>query len=244
VKRFAVFDIDGTLFRWQLFSEIIFELIEGGHIPKEARAAIDKKMDAWRKRTHRHSFHEFEMATVDAFVAHINTVKPRDVEAAADTVLSRSGEHVYTYTRDLITKLQKEGYTLIAISGSQDEIVQRFAKLWKFDIALGQARTIKNDSYIGDVPLHELVVMRKGELLQEIVTRYGLTWKESYAVGDSKSDAAMLSLVENPIAFNPNDELFEIAKREGWKVVVERKNMSYELERRDGTYILATATAR
>ena len=30
-------------------------------------------------------------------------------------------------------------------------------------------------------------------------------------VGDSKSDAEMLAMVENPIAFNPDEELLKIA---------------------------------
>ncbi len=39
----------------------------------------------------------------------------------------------------------------------------------------------------------------------------------------------MLEFVENPIAFNPEDTLFEKAKEQGWKIVIERKNVTYEL---------------
>lgn len=35
-----------------------------------------------------------------------------------------------------------------------------------------------------------------------------------------------------------------IPQKAGWKIVIERKNMSYELELSHGTYILATADAR
>lgn len=246
MKKFAVFDIDGTLFRWQLYSEVVFELIESGHISKAAHEAINEKMRLWRERTHRHSFHDYEMATVEAFVGHVKSLRPEDIEAAADAVLARSGAHVYAYTRDLIKNLRQNGYTLIAISGSQDEIVKRFAQLWQFDIALGQEQVIENGVYSGiRIPLHELVVMRKGEILKRLVDEYDLSWEDSYAIGDSRSDAAMLTLVENPIAFNPNDELYEIAEKAGWKIVIERKNMSYELEKdANGTYVLAAAEPR
>ena len=69
---------------------------------------------------------------------------------------------------------------------------------------------------------------------------YNLTLKDSYAVGDSNGDSGMLSMVDHPIAFNPTHELLEKALQHDWKVVVERKSTSYELEKdRDGHIVLA-----
>jgi phosphoserine phosphatase len=51
----------------------------------------------------------------------------------------------------------------------------------------------------------------------------------------------MLSIVEQPLAFNPTKELFSHARKSGWRVVIERKNMTYELESQNGSYILAKA---
>ena len=39
----------------------------------------------------------------------------------------------------------------------------------------------------------------------------------------------MLELVERPICFNPSRELYKAAKRLGWKVVVERKDVVYDI---------------
>jgi phosphoserine phosphatase len=49
-------------------------------------------------------------------------------------------------------------------------------------------------------------------------------------VGDTEGDVAFLELVTEPIAFNPNKELYRHAKRMGWKVVVERKDVIYEIK--------------
>jgi HAD superfamily hydrolase (TIGR01490 family) len=244
MKRFAVFDIDGTLFRWQLFHELVSELIASGHLPAEAKKDIDKKIADWRARSHTHAFTEYEHAVVNAFRPHIAGVKVEDIESAADKILSRSGKNVYVYTRSLIEELRKKGYMLIAISGSQHEIVSRFAALWQFDIALGQVNDSVDGTYTGTIPDGKLVVMRKGELLQKIVDEHGLSWKDSVGVGDSLSDAGMLERVERPIAFNPNDSLFAAAKQHSWKVVIERKNMIYELEQKNGTYVLVEANSR
>jgi HAD superfamily hydrolase (TIGR01490 family) len=244
VKKFAVFDIDGTLFRWQLFHEVVFELIKSGHLPAQVRHDIEETLQQWRARKHSGSFHDYEMALVKAFLPHVPTIKVSALEDAADTVIKRCSTHVYMYTRSLIESLKKEGYTLIAISGSQNEIVQRFAKLWHFDLAVGQIFETKDGYYTGAIPGSKLLVDQKDTILKQLVKEHGLSWEGSVAVGDSLSDAATLKLVEQPVAFNPNDLLFTLAKEKGWKVVIERKNMIYELEPQNGVYLLANASTR
>ena len=57
-----------------------------------------------------------------------------------------------------------------------------------------------------------------------------MSFKGSIGVGDTESDVAFLKLVERPICFNPNKKLYDYAKRKGWEVVVERKDMIYFLQ--------------
>jgi phosphoserine phosphatase len=71
-----------------------------------------------------------------------------------------------------------------------------------------------------------------------MVEKHSLDFSGSLGIGDGHSDVSMLELVDTPIAFNPEKALFDHASQQGWKVVVERKNMVYELEKRDGNYQL------
>ncbi|MBI2055454.1 MAG: hypothetical protein HYT42_01035 [Candidatus Sungbacteria bacterium] len=48
-------------------------------------------------------------------------------------------------------------------------------------------------------------------------------------MGDTESDVSFLKLVERPIAFNPSMKLYKYAKKRGWEVVVERKDVIYRL---------------
>jgi phosphoserine phosphatase len=66
-------------------------------------------------------------------------------------------------------------------------------------------------------------------VLKRLITKHGLVWQDSVAVGDSGSDIAMLEAVEQPIAFNPDQKLFKAARERGWPIVVERKDVVYEL---------------
>ena len=73
------------------------------------------------------------------------------------------------------------------------------------------------------------MIQRLVHLLKRAVEKEGLTLVGSVGVGDTESDIPFLELVEKPICFNPNLKLYKHAKREGWKVVVERKDVVYEL---------------
>ena len=67
-------------------------------------------------------------------------------------------------------------------------------------------------------------------MIKQYVFENNLDLKNSYGVGDTESDAGFLELVENPIAFNPNYNLKKIAGEKKWKIVVEKKDVIYEIK--------------
>ena len=71
--------------------------------------------------------------------------------------------------------------------------------------------------------------MNKSAVLKRAVEKEDLTFIASYGLGDTESDISMLELVETPIAFNPNRVLYRHAKKMDWQVVVEIKDVIYEL---------------
>jgi phosphoserine phosphatase len=75
-------------------------------------------------------------------------------------------------------------------------------------------------------------------ILQKFVKKHNLSLDDSYGIGDTASDISLLQAVANPIAFNPNDELLAVAKEHNWPIVIERKNVVYQLRNIDGKYIL------
>ncbi|MBI3631583.1 MAG: hypothetical protein HY219_01820 [Candidatus Staskawiczbacteria bacterium] len=70
----------------------------------------------------------------------------------------------------------------------------------------------------------------KGVAHSQAVKKEKLTLKDSVGVGDTESDIPFLSLVQNPICFNPNNKLYAHAKKSKWQVVVERKDVIYFLK--------------
>ncbi len=234
-RKFAAFDIDGTIARSALFFQIVDELIAAGHLPAEARVELDEKYERYRRREHQGAFYDYSEASVSILVNNMTKVRVTDYQRAVDAVVTRSGSYIYTYTRDLIRSLKKQGYFLIALSGSEMYSVQQFAKAYNFDVAIGEVYHEKDGYFTGQV---DMVVHKKDVHLKRLITKHDLTLKGSIAVGDTKGDIQMLEVVEHPIAFNPEQMLYQTAKQNGWKIVVERKNVIYELLASDGTYQL------
>lgn len=245
-QKFAAFDIDGTIFRWQLYHELFDALTNAGYINETDRDKVSEARELWSKREQ--SFVDYEELLVGVMERKVIGLQEEVVKQLARDILTCKGHRTYTYTRNLMKSLKQQGYFIIAISGSYQQLVEAFAELHQIDLAIGTDYELEAGKFLRK---KRYVFGQKGPILKQAVKDYGLSWEESYAVGDSGSDGAMLELVEHPIAFNPDDRLFTLAQAAGWKIVIERKNMMYEMEMSkgkseddNGTYVLVKANAR
>jgi len=236
-RPFAVFDIDGTVIRWQLYHALADELARSGHLDAKEFQKVRRARMQWKQRVRETSFEDYEQTLIALIDKGIRGITVKDLEAACERVMAEYKDQVYTYTRDLIRELQKKDYLLFAISASQVAIIGMVASYYGFDDFGGSEYEVKDGRYTGNKKL--LFREAKPEYLKSLVAKHGAKWQGSYAVGDSESDIPMLESVERPIAFNPTKKLFAHARSRGWKVVLERKNMVYELEPDDDGYLLA-----
>ncbi len=235
-RPFAAFDIDGTVIRWQLYHAIADEFARQGYLdPIEYQKVKDARM-VWKTRVGKDSFIAYEQTLVGLVNSTIVGIEVSAATKAYQTVIDEYKDQVYTYTRDLINNLKARDYLLFAISGSQHEIVELLANHYGFDDFGGTTYEIKDGRFTGiSNPLRST---RKPEFLKQLVEKHNASWQGSIAIGDSESDIPMLDIVERPIAFNPSADLFEHAQNENWEIVLERKNVIYNLEPREGTYVL------
>lgn len=233
---FAAFDIDGTLIRWQLFHATADALVKVGKIDREQYQAIKDARMSWKRRMHDESFKEYEQRLVTTYEGLLQSLSVTDVLAAMDSTFEEYKDQVYRYTRDLIKDLKAKDYLLFAISGTQAELVEKLARYHGFDDWAGSIYETRDGHFTG---AKQLALGRKHEVLTELIAKHKADLAGSIAVGDSAGDISMLAMTEQPIAFNPEQKLFDHARQAGWKIVVERKNMVYELEPRDGSYVLA-----
>lgn len=226
-KKVGVFDIDGTIYRSSLWLDLTDKLITDGILPSSARARYEREYERWLDREG--DYNAYMMGSVQAFVDNIKGISYDTVAHAAGELIEAKRHRVYCYTRDLIRSLKNREYFILAISHSPKLIVDGFGYEVGVDKSYGSLfETGPSGNFTGVIE-HLEWIENKAAVLERAVRQDGLTLDDSYGIGDTESDIPFLEMVEHPIAFNPNKILFDHAKKRGWRIVVERKNVIYEL---------------
>jgi HAD superfamily hydrolase (TIGR01490 family) len=228
-NKIAIFDIDGTIFRKNLHFELINELSWMKIFSVEARNKLIEIYDNWLQ--HEGTYEDYRKALVELYALHIKGCSQKEVFKACQVLIPFHAKRTYIFAEKLIKKLRKEGYHLIAVSGSPIEVVEEYNRHYlKFDNVFGSIYTLDEEKkYTGEAEFEPS--RNKGHVIEQYVYEHKLTFEGSYGVGDTESDISLLHLVENPIAFNPNQNLKAVAEKENWRIVVEKKDVVYEVSK-------------
>jgi HAD superfamily hydrolase (TIGR01490 family) len=227
-RKVAVFDIDGTIFRSSLLIECVTALIAAGVFPERARLRYAAAHRRWLER--KGSYEAYIDAVVRAFRRHIVGVTEADFLAVVRRVVRAQRRRVYCFTRDLVRSLRRRRFFLLAVSHSPKYLVDQFARELGFDKIYGRVLELDKAGRFTGKALHADVIGSKAKVLRRAIAKENLTLAGSVGVGDTEADVGFLELVEHPICFNPNLALYRIAQHRPWRVVVERKDVIYDLD--------------
>ncbi|OAA94941.1 HAD-IB family hydrolase [Clostridium coskatii] len=230
----AFFDIDGTLYREGLITEVFKKLVKYEVIPGERwYKEVKPEYEKWDKREGNYDNYLLKIAGI--YIEAIKGLHRSQIEFIAKNVVSQKGHRVYSYTRNMIKWHKEQGHKVITVSGSPVELVREMAVRYGFDDYVGAVYIIDSrDIYTGEVvPMWDSASKKKA--IELLVEKYGIDLAKSYAYGDTSGDFAMLNMVGNPVCVNPTRELLKKIKdnsvlSEKAKVIVERKDMIYKLE--------------
>lgn len=228
----AFFDIDGTLYREALITEVFkklikYEVIESEKWYKEVKPEYQK----WDRRVGTYDDYLHKMA--DIYIDAIKGLHTSQIEFIAKKVVSEKGDRVYRYTRDIIKWHKSKNHTIIAISGSPEELVCEMSKKHGFDDCIGTKYLFENNIYTSKyLPMWDSRNKRKSVL--NFCEKYNIDLNKSYAYGDTSGDFSMFEMVGNPVCINATQELLEKVcsnddVRNKVKIIVERKDVIYKL---------------
>ncbi len=225
-RKLAIFDIDGTIFRKNLHFELIDELSWRGIFSKRARKVLVSSYADWLE--HRGTYEDYRKKIVSIHEKELKGCSQKDIVVASKKVAGFNKDRVYIFARNLIKKLRKDKYAIIAISGSPIEIVKEYNRHLRFDEVFGSVyETDGRGVYTGKTIFEP--VRHKGHLVGQYISEKGITLSGSYGVGDTESDVGFLKMVDHAIAFNPNLNLEKVARRKNWKIIVEKKDVIYDI---------------
>ncbi|MBU3111905.1 HAD-IB family hydrolase [Clostridium lacusfryxellense] len=237
-KRIAAFfDIDGTLYREALITEVFkklikSELIENDRWYKDVKPFFVK----WDKRIGNYDNYLLKMA--DIYSEAIIGLHRSQIEFIAKQIVKQKGDRVYTFTRDIIKWHKSQGHIIITISGSPIELVREMSIKYGFDDYVGTKYTLnEHNIYTGDIiPMWDSI--SKQTAIAYFVEKYNIDLDQSYAYGDTSGDFNMLKLISNPTAVNPTKELLlkildDPELKEKISIMLERKDVVYSLRPED-----------
>lgn len=232
-KQAAFFDIDGTIYREGLITEVFkklvtYEMIDGSKWYNEVRPAFLN----WDKRIGDYDTYLLKM--VDVYTEAVQGITHEQLAYVAKRVIEQKGDRVYTFSRERIKWHKEQGHKVIAISGSPYELVKEMSNKYGMDDFRGTIYQRDEEGHFNGevIPMWDAVSKRRAIL--ELVDQYNLDLSQCYAYGDTAGDLTMLKMVGNPYAINPTRELISKLQEEKLndkvQVIVERKDVTYRLK--------------
>ena len=230
----AFFDIDGTIYREGLITEVFKKMVTHEIIaPERWTDDVKPAYMAWDRRTG--DYDDYLSRMVEIFKEATKGISSEHIELIARKVIEQKGERVYQFTRGEIERHKKEGHRIIAISGSPDALVRNMAEKYQFDDWRGTVyETDDKGIYTGGIiPMWDS--KSKKQAILGFEKEYDLDLSECWSYGDTNGDLTMFELTGHPTAVNPTRELLaniradaELMKR--IRVIVERKDVIYHID--------------
>ena len=142
--------------------------------------------------------------------------------AEADRLIKKSFEHgikqkIFPEGERLIKKLKKDGYRIILVSNTLQQIVDLLVDYLGAETGIGTTLAEKNgvlEGKIGRLMYNENKVKYLREMFGDRID-----FKKSAAYTDNKSDLPLLKLVGRPVAVNPDFTLKAEAEKRGWEII-------------------------
>ena len=219
MKNLAIFDLDNTLIN-----------IDSGHAWS---AFLIKKMpdDAAQTEAQNEKFYrnyQNGCLDIDTFCKfHLAPLARYSKEELAEFHREFMAEyiipHISPMQRMLVQSHQMAGDETLVISSTNEFIITPICHLFGITNIIGTQLETSTDgrytgNYIGTPSFREGKITRLNQWLAErgeTLESYGKT----YFYSDSKNDLPLLSLVNEPVAVNPDAELEQEAKEKGWPVL-------------------------
>ncbi len=230
----AFFDIDGTISREGMISEMFKKMIKYELIdPSKWYSEVKPSYIRWDKRLG--DYDTYLQKMVDVYTETVQDTDSFHIKYIAHKVIEQKGERVYAYSRERIRWHKAQGHKVIAVSGSPIELVREMSAKYGMDDYRGTIYEVdENGLYTGGIiPMWDS--RSKQKALGELAEKHNIDFATSYAYGDTTGDLTMMGLVGNPVAVNPTKELLarileDEALRQKVQIIVERKDVTYRLK--------------
>ncbi|MDP3840114.1 MAG: HAD family hydrolase [Methylococcales bacterium] len=126
--------------------------------------------------------------------------------------------------QQLIDKHKARGDTLLVITATNRFVTEPIVKLYGIDNLLATTPEFIDGRYTGGFTGVPCFREGKVTLLEAWLENSPHTLEGSWFYSDSHNDLPLLSLVDNPVAVDPDEKLAEAAQKADWSIISLRNN--------------------
>jgi HAD superfamily hydrolase (TIGR01490 family) len=178
--------------------------------------------DAWANLRFRlrGSTDEVSHALRDRISASLAGARVRDLQRLGPDVLARILPRIYPRVLALAYEHQDAGRDVYIATAASQELASVLARVLALDGGIGsQFSEVRDGVFTGRPTGLFIYGAEKARAIEQLAARERIDLSASYAYSDSASDLPMLRTVGHPVAVNPDSELAQVARGEGWEVL-------------------------
>lgn len=213
----AFFDLDKTLMAGS--SGMVFARVANrkGFVPRGQLARWGWDHVRYRLRG---SSDAQTNAVLDVAKRIFAEIPERDVERMAPEVLAGILPRIYPQMLDEVHRHQDEGRATFIVSAAGNDLVKALAAVLGMEGGIGTSWAVGPDGkYTGEMDGPFVYGKGKVEAMRRFAAKHDIDMDASFAYSDSVSDLPMLRSVGHAVVVNPDADLLEIARQEGWQVM-------------------------
>lgn len=120
---------------------------------------------------------------------------------------------------ELLARHRQQGYRLVIVTATNRFVTAPIAKRLKVDDLIATECEIKNNKYTGEVINTPCFQEGKVIRVKSWLKQHNASIAGSYFYSDSINDLPLLSIVDNPVAVDPDEKLRAIAEKNHWSVI-------------------------
>jgi phosphoserine phosphatase len=138
----------------------------------------------------------------------------------APEVLAGILPRIYSPMLDEVHRHQDEGRATFIVSAAGNDLVKALAAVLGMEGGIGTSWAVGSEGkYTGEMDGPFVYGKGKVEAMRRFAAGHDIDMDSSFAYSDSVSDLPMLRSVGHAVVVNPDADLLEIARQEGWQVM-------------------------
>ena len=213
----AFFDLDKTLMAGSSGMVVARVASQRGFVSR--RQLVSGGWDHLRYRL-RGSSDEQTNAVLDVAKRVFAEIPERDVGRMAPAVLAGILPRIYPQMLDEVHRHQDDGRATFIVSAAGNDLVKALAAVLGMEGGIGTRWAVGGDGkFTGEMDCPFVYGKGKVEAMNGFAEKHEIDMAESWAYSDSASDLPMLRSVGHAVVVNPDADLLEIARQEGWQVM-------------------------